>query len=315
MGNIYLTIQGRSIMTTDITINELVINFHMTETCNYSCGYCYAAWNDLCSARELHHHDGQVELLLKALAEYYLNDNPLAAELGYKSVRINFAGGEPMLLGPRFLDAVTTARHLGFNTSIITNAHFLDEAMLEVLAPQLSILGISYDSANQDLATRIGRVDRKQRWITPENLIQITKSYRQLNPAGIVKLNTVVNAYNFDDDMQSVISAVQPDKWKLLRVLPVHDHQLTITAEQYRAYVERHVSLSEIIAEEDNTAMQHSYLMINPKGCFYQNGEAGTGYQQSPSILDIGVAEALAFIPFDITAFSRRYQIIPTWAA
>lgn len=293
------------------SINELVINFHMTESCNYRCSYCYATWQDMPAATELHRKEGAVKALLDALAVYFFSDCPLKQTLNYQTVRLNFAGGEPMLLGERFLDAVRYANQLGFVTSLITNGHFLESALLEELAPNLSMLGISYDTADPDLASDIGRIDRKKRWISPEQLISVCDQYRTLNPSGVLKLNTVVNSVNYQDDLSPLMEVIQPDKWKLLRVLPVFDKDSAITLEQYRDYVERHTALGAMISEEDNSSMQHSYLMVNPAGCFYQNGDAGQGYSVSDPILEAGVATAFNQVPFDAVSFLLRYQNIP----
>lgn len=293
------------------TKTDLVINFHMTEHCNYRCSYCYATWNDLEAKNELHRLSGQVESLLQSLADYFLNPNSLQAEMGYENVRLNFAGGEPMLLGQRFLDAVRFANQLGFRTSLITNGHFLSDDILDELAPSIDVLGISYDTADSDIAAQIGRLDRKEHWISAEQLQHMCARYRKLNPSGILKLNTVVNAANQHDSLLDLMRDIQPNKWKLLRVLPVHNHLLTITQSQYYAYVHRHSELSPIIVEEDNDAMTHTYLMINPEGRFYQNADAGCGYITSEPILSVGVERALSHIPFDVAGFQQRYQLIP----
>lgn len=293
------------------TIEELVINFHMTESCNYRCSYCYATWQDMPAASELHRKKGEVKALLSALADFFFASPKLKQKLNYQKVRINFAGGEPMLLGARFLEAVQYANALGFKTSLITNGHFLDRSLLDSLAPSLSMLGISYDTADQNLAAQIGRLDRKKRWISPEQLEHVCSLYRELNCEGVLKLNTVVNAANYADDLTELIGSIKPDKWKLLRVLPVYDPSSAITLEQYHRYIERHAQFKSIISEEDNSSMQHSYLMINPAGCFYQNGEAGEGYLVSDPILSIGVEAALTQVPFDEVAFIKRYQAIP----
>jgi radical S-adenosyl methionine domain-containing protein 2 len=289
------------------TTIPLVINFHMTEACNYSCGYCYATWADHCGRNELHRHAGKVDSLLDSLAQYFFSDNPFKTQLKYSSVRINFAGGEPMLLGSRFVNALTKARQLGFNTSIITNAHFLDEAFLSEFSADIDMLGISFDTAEQLTSASIGRMDRKEHCLSAERLIAVSQQYRHYNPNGILKVNTVVNIYNHLENMTDVMAKVRPEKWKMLRVLPVHSDQFTITSDQYSEYVKRHSALSGFIVEEDNEAMIHSYLMINPEGKLYQNGEAGAGYLQSESILDIGVANAVKQVPFDCIAFSDRY--------
>jgi len=58
--------------------------------------------------------------------------------------------------------------------------------------------------------------------------------------------------------------------------------------------------------------MTHTYLMINPEGRFYQNSNAGCGYIISDSILTAGVEKALTQVPFNISGFKQRYQLIPS---
>ena len=293
-------------------VQELVINFHMTEACNYRCGYCYATWDNHVLSTELHHSETKVHSLLSRLADYFLSDNQLKTQLGYQAVRINFAGGEPIMLGSRFIDALLYAKSLGFNTSIITNGHFLSAQILNHISSHIDMLGISFDTGDYLLANSIGRLDRKGDWLSPDKLIEVCSTYRALNPAGKLKLNTVVNAFNWRENLLRTIEQIQPDKWKLLRVLPVQQQDCTITDEQYRAYVDRHQALSGFIVEEDNDAMWQSYLMINPDGCFYQNSCDGAGHTHSQPILDVGVEKAFAQISFNIDAFVHRYHPFPS---
>jgi radical S-adenosyl methionine domain-containing protein 2 len=289
-------------------VQELVINFHMTEACNYCCDYCYATWDNHVLSSELHHDTTQVIHLLDNLAAYFLHDNPLKHRMGYHTVRINFAGGEPIMLGSRFIDALLYAKSLGFNTSIITNGHFLNAQILTRISSAIDMLGISFDTGDYLIANSIGRIDRKGFWLSPDKLIDICRTYRGLNSLGKLKLNTVVNAFNWRENLLNTVQQIKPDKWKLLRVLPVHNQNCTITDDQYRAYVTRHQSLSDCIVEEDNDAMWQSYLMINPDGCFYQNSSHGAGLTQSQPILAVGVKAAFEQISFNAEAFSHRYQ-------
>ncbi|GIU46515.1 viperin family antiviral radical SAM protein [Shewanella algidipiscicola] len=289
-------------------ISEMVINFHMTETCNYRCGYCYATWESNDSQAELHHSSGDIQSLLIKLADYFFSENPIRKALGYTSVRINFAGGEPVMLGGRFISALLLAKSLGFRTSIITNGHLLSAKMMDRIGPHLDMLGLSFDTADFLLAQSIGRVDRKSAWLSPSRVIEIVAVYRTLNRNGKVKINTVVNAFNWREDMSHAIEQIQPDKWKLLRVLPVYSHQLTISSAQYCAYIERHKGFSEIVSLEDNQDMWQSYLMLNPEGRFYQNSDACQGVVQSPAVLDVGVESAIAHVDFNAESFVRRYQ-------
>jgi len=289
-------------------LTELVINFHMTETCNYSCTYCYATWEASCSAKELHRTEGAIVTLIDHLADHFLSDNPLQQAMGYKSVRLNFAGGEPMALGQRFVDALLYAKSKGFRTSIITNGAFLDQQRLVELSPHIDVLGVSFDTADEIIAGSIGRMDKKGGWISAQKLADISSEYKRLNPFGIFKVNTVVNQYNHHESLVDVMTIVSPDKWKLLRVLPVYDRIIPVSDIDFFGYVERHSVFSHITVVEDNSDMEASYLMINPNGCFYQNGELQDGYEISEPILQVGVAKAFDQIRFETDTFLSRYD-------
>ncbi|RUO45946.1 viperin family antiviral radical SAM protein [Pseudidiomarina donghaiensis] len=291
-----------------IRTQELVINFHMTEACNFRCAYCYAKWNDEPSNKELYGHTGAVDTLLTSLANYFFASNPIQKQLGYQRVRINFAGGEPMMLGKYFSSALAKAKALGFQTSVITNGHFLRKKMMREIAPNLDMLGISFDTADELIAQSIGRVDRHKRWLSPSQLLELCNSFRSINPLGKLKLNTVINPFNACENLSPLISQIKPDKWKLLRVLPVHDESQVISDTQYQAYINRHLPSFPNLIIEDNDDMWQSYLMINPQGQFYQNVSPTSGHIQSKPILQIGVHQALSQIPFDMRAFAKRYS-------
>ena len=291
-----------------MSIQELVINFHMTEACNFRCEYCYATWDGNNSQQELHHSYSNIKELVTKTANYFLNDNPIKQKLGYKTVRLNFAGGEPVMLGSRFIKAILLAKSLGLNTSLITNGHLLTNTMVSKISPHLDMLGISFDTADHLLADSIGRVDRKKDWLSPQRLEEIVSHYRQSNPCGIVKINTVVNKYNWEENLTATITNIMPDKWKILRVLPVYSDSLCVTQQQYKHYLTKHQSLSNIIVAEDNDDMWQSYLMLNPEGKFYQNSGPCEGIKQSPSILDVSITDALTHIEFNPDTFAKRYK-------
>ena len=228
--------------------------------------------------------------------------------MNYKSVRLNFAGGEPMALGQRFVDALLYAKSKGFRTSIITNGAFLDQQRLVELSPHIDVLGVSFDTADEIIAGSIGRMDKKGGWISAQKLADISSEYKRLNPFGIFKVNTVVNQYNHHESLVDVMTIVSPDKWKLLRVLPVYDRIIPVSDIDFFGYVERHSVFSHITVVEDNSDMEASYLMINPNGCFYQNGELQDGYEISEPILQVGVAKAFDQIRFETDTFLSRYD-------
>ena len=291
----------------------LVLNWHITEACNYRCQYCYASWNTATCQRELIHDPERTTLLLAELYRFFRpgnRNNPLANQMAWDSVRLNIAGGEPLLHAGKLPFIVSQARDLGFEVSLISNGSYLhDELLLNQLAPELTWLGISIDSVNPEINRIIGRVGRHGRLLDLERLAASLNGARQSNPGLRIKLNTVVNQLNHSEDLSLLILRFAPEKWKVLRMLPVVNQQLAINDEQFAAFVARHHTFERVLCAEDNEDMRDTYLMIDPRGRFFQNSAriAGQGYAYSQPILEVGAAVALAEMTFDSKRFSARY--------
>ncbi|OCH34568.1 viperin family antiviral radical SAM protein [Aliivibrio fischeri] len=285
--------------------NQLVINYHITEKCNYDCHYCYAKW---AKPNELHRNVDDMKKVLSNLAEYFLSPNPIQKQLQYQTVRLNFAGGEPLLLKQRFIDALDYAIELGFEASIITNGHLITDQFIIEHSHKLQLLGISYDSYNAERQQQIGRVTPVGKVLSPERLQSIFKQIKRQSPTTELKINTVVNQYNTEEDFTDLITKIQPNKWKVLRVLPVFDSIEPIKDQQFDAFVERHESVAHFMSAENNDSMTNSYLMLSPDGAFFQNGNDELGYFKSRSLLTTPVDIALAETGFDAAKFAQRYQ-------
>lgn len=294
--------------------SPLVINWHLTEACNYRCQYCYAVWRESPCSRELVHDSRNTAALMNELYRFFQPGNPanrLDRRLTWGSVRLNLAGGEPLLHAGKLPTIVSQARDLGFEVSMISNGSHLDHERMEQLAPQLTLLGISVDSASPLTNRAIGRVDRRDRLLDLDSLANSLAVARQSNPGLHIKLNTVVNLLNHQENLSLVIRRFAPDRWKILRMLPVVNQRLVVSDEQFAAFVARHSSFANILTAEDNQDMRESYLMVDPYGRFFQNSLmiAGQGYTYSQPILEVGVAAAFAEMTFDTERFSARYSL------
>jgi radical S-adenosyl methionine domain-containing protein 2 len=150
---------------------QLVVNWHMTEACNYSCSYCYAHWNKTTQTRDLMRDASLTKSLLDELFSFFSDNpaNPLRAEMRWDSVRLNLAGGEPLLNPRRTLEVVSMAKQVGFEVSMITNGSRLDAPTLNALAPNLAVLGISLDSSDDITNKKIGRMDRYGHLLSQSN--------------------------------------------------------------------------------------------------------------------------------------------------
>lgn len=268
--------------TASSQLNELVINWHITETCNYNCTYCFAKWG---KPNELHRSLDAIEKLLDKLANYFIHGDPeIKRTLGYQDVRLNFAGGEPMLLGSSFSTALGMAKQKGFKTSIITNGSYLLRSRFELPPNTLDMVGISFDSQQHPVRRELGRIDRKGNSFNIDELKLAIQNLSHTQKGLKTKINTVVNALNWEEDFSPLISD-----------------------EQFSSFVERHSGKGLPISAESNNTMTESYLMIDPNGRFYQNSKGMSGYSYSERITDVGVETALNQINFNCNRFKSRY--------
>lgn len=285
--------------------NQIVVNWHVTEACNYRCKFCYSHWNRP-EPSELWRDETATASLIAALREFLRPDNDLWEGCISGLPRLNFAGGEPTLWKEPLVGAVDGAKRAGFEISLISNGSRPDT--LRIIAPKLCLLGLSVDSTLREGNTRIGRVDSKGVQIETTDLVRLVDDLRDANPSLEIKLNTVVNAVNADENFAPLVTALAPERWKILRMLPSYTDSLTINDLAFYRFVERHRDLRPIISVEDNHQMFQSYLMIDPHGRFFQNRPNGTGYFYSEPILEIGVEQAFGQIPFSLDRFLDRYR-------
>ena len=293
-----------------IHARELVVNWHVTEVCNYGCRYCYAKWEDGGLTKELIHDGAAIKALVEEVARFFNPGNlhnPLRQNMRWESLRLNLAGGEPLLYAEKSLEAIKHARRLGLEASIITNGSRLTPALMTALAPHLVILGLSLDSSDEKINLGIGRADRLLRTLSIHELADVIASGRRINPRLRLKINTVVNALNWGEDMSKLIGNLAPDKWKILRMLPKITDDLALSDAEFNAFVRRHDGLDHAMRVEDNADMTESYIMIDPHGRFFQNVPGKKGYQYSDSILDVGAAKAFSQVNVSAAKFCSRY--------
>jgi len=292
-----------------LDLEELVVNWHILEACNYRCRYCYAKWFDH-KVKEIWRDAPATQELLSNLWAFF--GEPASSSGGleavrWRSTRLSLAGGEPTLLGNRLVAIVKEARHLGFDVSIITNGSRLEDSLLESLAPDLFILGLSIDSIDPATNGIIGR-SRRDKSLALNDFVAIVTRARALNPDLKIKINTVVNAANEAEDLSPLMEAVRPDKWKVLQMLPVITSDLATGKRAYEAFLGRHAAFSSIMRPEGNEEITQSYIMVDPLGRFFQNAAGGSGYIYSAPINEVGAARAFDEVPFQSSKFAARYE-------
>ena len=126
-------------------IRQFVVNFHVNEICNFKCGYCYSDWGLKANRSDVFRYEPlrkRVISELWSLLAPYPNKNPASTNLTWDRIRLNIAGGEPLLYEVELLAGIKQARALGFDLSIITNGSRLTANLARRLAPDLEWLGI-----------------------------------------------------------------------------------------------------------------------------------------------------------------------------
>lgn len=277
----------------------LSINWHFWPSCNYSCTFCFAHFDDLNKGDKLSKE--QALLIPEMLAKAGAN-------------KITFVGGEPTLC-PYLGELLEAAKHAGLTTCIVSNGTGLTEEFLRNWHHCIDWIGISIDASNDVLHAQIGRgLKRDLRQQRSSHLADSLVVWNRCVRHGIrMKLNTVVNAMNVDDDMTELVLKLRPDRWKIFQVLPVDGQNdglvdpLLISGAEFDTWINRHIEVKEAgidFVPENNELMRGSYAMMDALGRFYNNisGE----HEYTNSVMDVGVTEAWSENCFFEERFLRR---------
>lgn len=284
-------VTGRGATSDAVTKVEspvMAVNFHLIKACDSKCDFCYATFRD--TFGQLSNDDAR-----------RLIDQLVAAG----TRKITFAGGEPTLHRD-IAGLVVHAKAAGLVTGIVTNGSRL-HPLLDKAADALDWVALSADSSSEDTqwALKRGRGD---------HIARTRVLAARCHQLGIrLKLNTVVTALTWLEDMSALVEEVRPERWKVFQVLPVDGQNdgavepLLITSAQFAVFRQQHQHLHERVCKvvfEDNDAMTDSYVMIDPMGRFYGNS-VGV-YSQSAPILEVGVFPALEQIGFQLEKLKGR---------
>ena len=184
------------------------VNFHLWQPCNMGCGFCFARFVDV-----------QQEMLPKGHLSR-ADCIRVVDSLGQARFdKINFAGGEPLLC-PWLPELIQVAKHHGMTTSVVTNGTKITNRWLDSVRRHLDWIAISVDTVDPERLKLIGRVTPAGPLTEPALLEAITAIKRR----GIrLKINTVVTAETWDEDLRAFIALARPERWKILQVLAVSD--------------------------------------------------------------------------------------------
>ncbi|KFV77645.1 Radical S-adenosyl methionine domain-containing protein 2, partial [Struthio camelus australis] len=228
--------------------------------------------------------------------------------------KINFSGGEPFLQDRgEFVGKLVQfcKQDLGLpSVSIVSNGSMIRERWFKTYGEYLDILAISCDSFDEEVNVLVGRGQGKKNHV--ENLHKLRQWCRDYAVA--FKINSVINRFNVEEDMNEQIKALNPVRWKVFQCLLIEGEnsgkdalreaeKFLISDEDFERFLDRHKGVSCLVPES-NQQMRDSYLLLDEYMRFLN---CTTGRKApSKSILDVGVEEAIQFSGFDEKMFLKR---------
>ncbi len=276
------------------------INFHLWDSCNMRCKFCYATFMDIKDSK-----NEKSSLTLQEQINIIDQMTLLGAE------KVNFVGGEPTLC--EWLPSlVKHAKSLGLVTSIVSNGwKFKDFEYMKQYEGILDWLGISVDSFQEETLIKIGRGNIGK---TPIKLAEYKEIFKNCKNLGIkTKINSVVMSENYGELVSPIINELNPERWKVLKVMKVEGQNdkdfanCNISNSYFKDFIEKNrekLSKNIVMVEEEDELIRGSYIMIDPKGRFFDS-TSGKHYYSEP-ILSIGINKAIAQISFSETKFNLR---------
>lgn len=114
-------------------IAPITIDMALTRACNYSCGFCYAMFQE-----------NDRKIITKKVIFDFLED---AASIGVKG--ISFVSDGESTISPVFIDACRYGHELGLSMAVGTNAFVLTKERLNEVLPYLTYLRVNFSAGEK----------------------------------------------------------------------------------------------------------------------------------------------------------------------
>lgn len=267
--------------------NSLKLNWHFINNCNMNCKFCY-------DSKDLSNID--VFKIAERLKPF-------------KS--INIVGGEPTIY-KNYIQLLQFLKSQGHILSIVSNGSMFlkDKSILKATLECCDVIGLSIDSLDKETCIKIGRSIKNSKPITKEEYLYITDKIKENDKK--LKINTVVNRYNYKENLNQFISKALPNKWKIFQVLSIENlnscKELLINNEEFNYFLNTHAANEKIMYPENNDNMTSSYIMLDAKGRFFNNVDNKYIYSKSLFNDDVNLEEEFFKMNYSIDKYYDRYK-------
>ncbi|EKV56538.1 viperin family antiviral radical SAM protein [Brachyspira hampsonii] len=267
--------------------NSLKLNWHFINNCNMHCKFCYAS-KDICNIDLF-----KIASILKPF-KY-----------------INLVGGEPTIY-KNYIPLLYYLKSQNHILSIVSNGSMLlkDKSILNATLECCDVIGLSIDSLDKETCLKIGRSIGNSSTITEKEYLYLTSKIKESGKE--LKINTVVNRYNYKENLNSFIEKTLPNKWKIFQVLPIENlnscKELLISDEEFNYFLNTHAANERIIYSENNNNMTSSYIMLDAKARFFNNIDNKYIYSKSLLEDDADLYEEFFKMNYSIDKYYNRYK-------
>lgn len=267
------------------------VNLHITESCNYSCRFCYSKF----FYKDLKLKDW------KAVVDNLTNSGLVN--------RINLAGGEPLVYRG-LQELIDYIYDKGLEVTLITNGSLLTKSFIEINRNKISTIGISVDSLDTRTNRFLGRCDSRNKVLDMETLVGLCEVINRHNIR--LKINTVVNKLNYKENIyNNLIKNIKVDRWKILEMQNMIDineigHDLKTNNEEFNDFLNLNeiVNLSYSVIERDND-FRNAYLFVNNNGLLLDN--SGYKHIEIGNLMRDSFEEIFHRFNFNNEAYDKRY--------
>ncbi|OHT11354.1 radical SAM domain containing protein [Tritrichomonas foetus] len=284
-----------------MSLKKYTVNMHFIRCCNYHCKFCF-------------HRGIEDDETLSLNQWHYIIDN-IARTTSVK--RINFAGGEPFMAANYTKDLIHYAKSRGLQTSVITNSALFTNKLFDQVKNDLDMIGISVDSGDDSINFLIGRNSRfSDKLDSHLNHVRRVAALCKANNK-YLKLNTVICRENLhDDSIFSLMNELQPDRWKVFRVLKIENENGVdkderepytgfLTDQEWDDWKLRCKEKCDIEpVYENNDDMLTSYLLVDEKGYILDSSSGSK--ERKYSLLENELSDIIDDVGFSSEKFLKR---------
>ena len=266
-----------------MNLQNLKVNFHFTERCNFGCKFCFAPFeSNVLTFNALLH-------IISKISE------------SKSCSAINFAGGEPTIY-KRLPELIRYAHNCGLECSLITNGYNLSDSLLSEILPYVTKIGFSVHSFREETQMAIMSCTQSFDTLTNHRLSELCAQIKTAKNSCKIKLNTIACSLNKNEVLVHNVKALNVDQWKILRCKEnTKNEAMLVSDNDFDTFCKNNRGFNNTYIENN---MYNTYIIVNPQGDLVFN--QGKSYEVCGNLLCDNFDMLLKKYPLNISEYNKR---------